>query len=515
MARSGTQGNLPEFDESFDVVVIGFGFAGAASALAAADTGASVLLIEKMLDPGGISICAGGGVRIAKDADKAFAYLNETNDGRTPEDILKVFAQGMTELEAYFRELAKINDAEILIREREGNYPYTGYDTFGFIEIEKIPGFDMTEAYPHARGRLGGPNVFKVMEDNVRARENIEVRLGCPAERLISGPYNEVLGLEMTDNGVRKTVKARRGVILACGGFEAAPAIQEQFWQMAPVTSAANRGNTGDGIRMASSLGADLWHMWHYHGSYGFKHPDPRETQGIRMKRLPDWTPKVKPMDVQMAWITVDRAGKRYANECPPYAQDTSARDMDYVNTNEMDYPRVPSFVIVDDAGRQMYPLGQFVYNDRDAIPYEWSKDNMKEVQNGLLKTAPTIEGLAEALGIDAPALKETVARWNAMCEAGADADFDRPAGSMVPIKTPPFFGGAVYPIVSNTQGGPRHDARQRVVNAYNEPIPRLYEAGECGSIWGFLYMTGGNLSECFIGGRIAGAEAGLLDPWD
>ena len=66
---------MPVFDEGFDVVVVGYGFAGAAAAIEASDRGARVLLIEKMADPGGISICAGGGVRIARNADDVFAYL--------------------------------------------------------------------------------------------------------------------------------------------------------------------------------------------------------------------------------------------------------------------------------------------------------------------------------------------------------------------------------------------------------------------------------------------------------
>jgi predicted oxidoreductase len=61
---------------------------------------------------------------------------------------------------------------------------------------------------------------------------------------------------------------------------------------------------------------------------------------------------------------------------------------------------------------------------------------------------------------------------------------------------------------VSNTQGGPAHDERQRVLDAFGDPIPGLYAAGELGSVFGHLYMSGGNLAECFIGGRIAGREA-------
>jgi predicted oxidoreductase len=62
--------------------------------------------------------------------------------------------------------------------------------------------------------------------------------------------------------------------------------------------------------------------------------------------------------------------------------------------------------------------------------------------------------------------------------------------------------------VVSNTQGGPVHDAEQRVLDPFGKPVRRLYAAGECGSVFGHLYMSGGNLAECFIGGRIAGRGA-------
>ena len=63
--------------------------------------------------------------------------------------------------------------------------------------------------------------------------------------------------------------------------------MQRQFWQEKPVLNAAYMGNTGDGILMAQEVGAALWHMWHYHGVYGFKHSDPAYPFGIRPKRLP------------------------------------------------------------------------------------------------------------------------------------------------------------------------------------------------------------------------------------
>lgn len=502
------------FDETFDVVVVGYGFAGGAAAIEAADQGVSVLLIEKMPDPGGISICAGGGIRLAKDAGDAFAYLNETSGGRTDEDVLRTFADGVANLEGYLRDLASVNNAAVVVRDRPGNYPFQGLNTWSFFEVTEIPGFDPREEYPHVRGRLGGPLVFKVVDDNVRKRE-IDVRMDCPAVRLIKGQDGSLCGLTVQQDGELRNIKARRGVILASGGFEADPRMQQQYWQMAPVTSAVSQGNTGDGIRMAQEFGADLWHMWHFHGSYGFRHTDPRFPTALRMKRLPDWTPGGDEPDVQMAWIVVDQTGKRYMNEYPPYGQDTGHRDMDIFDTASQSFRRIPSFVIVDEEGRKMYPLGQAVFNDRETPEYEWSADNIQEIENGILTKADSMAELAEAVGVQKAVLQATLDQWNQACENGTDEDYERPSGTMVPINKPPYYVGNVWPVVSNTQGGPRHDSKQSIVNPYGEPIPRLYEAGELGSIWGYLYLVGGNLAECFISGRIAGREAAGLTPWD
>jgi len=502
------------YDETFDVVVVGYGFAGGAAAIEAADQGASVLLCEKMPDPGGISICAGGGIRLAKNADHAFQYLEATNDGRTSSDVLRTFADGLLEIEDFMRGLAKVNGASVVIRDREANYPFPGGDTFQFLEIEDIPNFDPIKEYPFTRGRKGGLSVFKVVEDNVKKR-SIEVRLDCPAVRLISGPDGDVRGITIQMDGQHRRVKARHGVILACGGFEANREMQRQYWQMDPVHSAVSRGNTGDGIRMAQEMGADLWHMWHFHGSYGFQHTDPDYPIAIRMKRLPDWTPGGRPAEVQMAWIVVDQEGKRYMNECPPYAQDTGHRDMDIFDPATQRFPRIPSHMIVDEEGRKMYPLGQAVFNGREGNIYEWSDDNQKEVQNGILRKADTVEELAGILDVDPAVLSRTLDRWNELCASGIDEDFKRPQATMTPIKTPPYYTGEVWPVVSNTQGGPVRNSKQQVLNTFGEPIPRLYEAGELGSIWGYLYLVGANLSECFITGRIAGREAAALAPWD
>jgi len=487
----------------FDIVVVGFGFAGGVAAIAAADAGARVLLLDKMPDPGGISVCSAGGIRVAKEAEAALAYLEATNGGTTPTPVLAALAEGMTVIEEFVRGLAAESGAVAGYRDGEGNYPFSGYDTFGFVTVDDIPGLDLAKAFPHVRGSPAGARMFKVVLDSVARRPNIEVRLNTVVQRLIV-ENGKVAGVETEGASIR----ARRAVVLATGGFEYDPEMQKQFWQLKPVLSAAVRCNTGDGIRMAQAAGAGLWHMWHFHGCYGFRHPDPSYPFGIRLKRLPDWLPgRGARGDVRMAWIVLNRAGRRFMNEYHPYLQDTGHRPMDHYEPEIQDYPHVPGFLVVDEEGRKLYPLGAPTYNDR-GVDFAWSRDNLAEVDLGILKRADSVEELASQMKMDVAAVSATLTAWNAACAAGRDPHFGRPPSSMVPIARPPFYWGEVWPVVSNTQGGPAHDARQRVLDAFGAPIPGLYAAGECGSVFGHLYMSGGNLAECFIGGRIAGREA-------
>jgi succinate dehydrogenase/fumarate reductase flavoprotein subunit len=509
---------LSSFDESYDVVVIGYGFAGAVAAINASDAGARVLLAEKEAAGGGISICSYGAIRSAHSADEAFAYLKATNGGRTSDDVLLTLATGMAKVESEVRKLAAICDAEIGIRENGGNYPFPGAATFYDTNIVKVPGHDSATAlYPHlmGSGNANGWRVFKMLQENI-ARRDITVRCSLPARRLIADSQRAVQGVSFTGpDGSEVRVEAKRGIVLACGGFEADADMKRQYWEKTPVLSAATTSNTGDGIRMAQDLGAQLWHMWHFHGSYGFKHPDPRfaDSIGIRAKRLPDWVPgEEDEFNVKMSWIIVDQDGKRYMNECTPYTQDTTHRPMEFYDSQRQRFSRIPSFLVFDENGRKLYPVGAPTFNKAE-LAYDWSHDNLREVDRGILKKADTVAGLAREIGCDPVELQGTFTRWNMLCARGGDTDQGRPPGSMMPLDTPPYYAGAIWPVVSNTQGGPMHDSRQRVLNAFGEPIERLYVAGELGSIFGHLYLAGGNLTECFIGGQIAGTEAAALEP--
>lgn len=506
-----------KWDETWDVVVVGFGYAGGVSAIEARDGGANVLLIEKMPDPGGISICSGGSVRFARNVEKGFAYLKATNAGTTPDNVLRALAEGMGEIPDYIERLSRVvPGSKLVVRPVKGNYPFPGWNEFEGITVDEVEGFVGADAYPQVSGltRGDGARLFKVVEENVRQR-GIPVRLNSPAHRLITDPEGAVCGLVAHSPSGPVSIQARRGVILACGGFEAGEEMKRQYWQGKPVFTAAFLGNTGDGIRMAADVGADLWHMWHYHGSYGFRHSDPNYPYAIRLKRLPDWTPTQRVReDVRMIWIILDQDGKRYMNEYAPYVQDTGHRPMELYDPIRQIYPRIPSYLVFDEEGRKLYSIGSVIFNDR-RVSFKWSRDNLKEVELGILGRADSVAEMAERLHLDPAVLQASLDRWNKLCRKGADEDHRRPPSSMVEIKTPPFYFGEVWPVVSNTQGGPVHNAKQEILDAYGTPIPRLYAAGELGSAFGHLYLSGGNLAECFVTGWIAGRGAAALAPWD
>jgi succinate dehydrogenase/fumarate reductase flavoprotein subunit len=484
-----------------DVLVVGYGAAGAVAAINAHDQGARVMLLEKMKNPGGCSILAGGALKAAADLEQAIAYLTATQGGRVAENLIRTFAKGLVELPQYMENLAQLNSSTISRRPKtapDGLYPFPGAETFFTVLVQEIPGF---QGYPWAStgGNLNGQRLIKLLADHVDSRR-IPVYLETPVTSLVTDPEGRVIGARAVHQGTAITIRAKQAVILASGGFEFNEKLKREYLEAIPVYSMGNPGNTGDGILMAQKAGAALWHMWHIHGSYGFKVPGIEP--GIRVSIGGARNPERK-----VAWILVDQRGQRFMNEYHPAPQDTMHRPLEFFDPDLPGYPRIPAYLIFDEDGRK---LGR-IANPLTAHPdhrYQWSADNRAEVEQGWIKRAANLEELAGWFDLPADALRRTIERWNEAVAAGADPDFRRPPGTIVPIRKPPFYIIPVWPICTNTQGGPEHNEKQQVVDPYGQPIPGLYAAGELGSFFGHLYLLGGNLSECVISGRIAGREA-------
>jgi predicted oxidoreductase len=117
-------------------------------------------------------------------------------------------------------------------------------------------------------------------------------------------------------------------------------------------------------------------------------------------------------------------------------------------------------------------------------------------------------------VGLDPAALEATVSRWNRFCDAKHDADFGRTL-MLAPIVDKPFYAVELLPSMLNTQGGPRRNEKGQIVRPDGTPIPRLYSAGELGSIYSYLYQGTGNIGECLAFGRVSGRNAAAEAPWE
>jgi succinate dehydrogenase/fumarate reductase flavoprotein subunit len=188
----------------------------------------------------------------------------------------------------------------------------------------------------------------------------------------------------------------------------------------------------------------------------------------------------------------------------------TAAYELGVFDSHKLEYPRVPSYHIFDRRRIEYGPLGQLTSGPSGPHQlYKWSRDNSAELRKGWIVRGETVAELASNIGVPPDNLEKTVQLWNKYCEVGNDPDFGRNPLELVSLDNPPFYAIKLLPGGSNTLGGPRKNSRAQVMNPFGEPIPGLYAAGECGSVFGMLYPAGGgNLAECIAFGRIAAENA-------
>ncbi len=511
---------LPKWNAETDVVIVGYGLAGGVAAVEARDLGAEVIILDKSEYPGGCSILSGGMVLSARNADDAEKYLRVTQGGRVDGSLIRPFAEALAGMEDYVKKLAEPYGG--IVKNSKSTepgkvaetgyiplgYDFPGYETFYRSGVSVLPGF---KDFPWVQKLSpAGINLMKVVFDSVEAR-SVKVMLSTPVERLVTDAEGTAVGVIARKDGQELAVRARRAVILACGGFEQNEWLLKQYLQGMPFYSMAPLTHTGDGVLMAQKAGAALWHMWHIHGGYGFKFD--RFPIAFRTSFAGPRQPRRT-----MPWIVVDKFGSRYMNEYPPAPQDTGHRPMELWDADMNGYSRIPSYLIYDEAGRKHGPIGQpLAIGD---YRYDWSRDNLQEVARGWILKEDNLEKLALKIGetgdnegtMESETLKATVSGWNNSVSEGKDP-FRRPPGTMIPIGTPPFYAVPVWPLISNTQGGPQHNVKQQIVDPYGSPIPRLYAAGELGSFWAHVYLLAGNLGECLSSGRVAGTNAATESP--
>jgi|10_taG_2_1085330.scaffolds.fasta_scaffold01038_2 succinate dehydrogenase/fumarate reductase flavoprotein subunit len=479
-----------------DVAVIGSGMAGLLSAIRLHDSGHNVIIYEKMPFPGGISITAGGGVKTSINADASFKYLKTTCAGTTPDNILKKFAETMVKILPWFRELAESVGSTIKVESNQflnmplQHYGFEGHDAHELACIIDVKDKNYAVQFPNVKagtkdgfwGSVGGDygiNLYATIYKNVLQRQ-IPIRFNNAIKKL-----NELYNKEPFHDVV----------VLACGGFENNTDMKTQYFQGKPVLHNGFEGNTGDGIKMAQKAGADLWHMWHYHGTYGF---EVAPGTGARIKGANIWSPTEKDANSSrpLRHIVVDANGRRFMNEYPPYITDTGHRPLELFNAEEIRYNRIPAYFISDETGRKIGPWASIRSN---GIDISWSDDNVQEIESGILTKCETVDEIANFIGCDYAVINATLKNWNNIVIGKQKCQWHRPNKINESINNPPYYVGKVWPIVGNTQGGPKSNEYRQVVDPYGEPINGLYTAGQCGSIFGHLYMSAGNFAECFV----------------
>ncbi len=144
-----------------------------------------------------------------------------------------------------------------------------------------------------------------------------------------------------------------------------------------------------------------------------------------------------------------------------------------------------------------------------------WSKDNSVEIEKGWITAAPTVPELAGKLEDEARDPTDYHGRLQRLSATRRKTlnSIDRRIPS-VRLDKPLFAAVKLFPMMYNTQGGPKRNGSCQVVDPFDQPIPRLYSAGDLGSFWGWMYNGGGNLSECMATGRIAGRNLAAAKPW-
>ncbi len=484
------------WDVEADVVVVGFGAAGVAASVTAHELGAKVVILEKAPEDeaGGNTKVAGQGYLNTSSAEKAAAYLTALCGRYTvPEPMVRVWAE----------EMGRNNDwlAGLGADPQEHQHQPVG------IEFPDLPGADCVHKF-HDGPTYGYSYTWQRFEWLVKQRP-IPVLYETPGRALIQDDASKaILGVRAEGKGgTAMRVKARRGVVLTCGGFENNQEMIRTYLPNLPYCyTSGSPHNEGDGIAMAMAVGADLWHMNNYAGpSMALKVPEVRTSFSMQALHFSKAVPG--------GMIVVGPDGRRFCDE-------KFKTRHGKVPINGCWLPLLtpcPMYMIFDHALFTAGPL-------YDAHPshgwtqiverYQWSEDNAAELAKGWITRADSLAALATALGLDGAALAETVAEWNGSCAAGRDAAFGRTL-MLSTLAAPPFYAVELSPSMLNTQGGPRRNEHGQIVRPDGTPIPRLYSAGELGSIYSYLYQGTGNIGECLAFGRISGRNAAAETPWD
>ncbi len=494
-----------------DALVLGSGAAGLTSALTAAVAGLGVTVLEKSDRLGGTSAMSGAGTWIPANHHAAAAGIEDSS-----EDALAYLRAAAPEgwaatEDALWQRLAEA--APQMLRFVEAHTPLRFALTPEPDPLRDLPGAKprgrMLSPRPLSRWRAGRfvfrirgstiPELFTYHEavetdlyhhpyrtalrlwprllwrvlTNTRGKgtalvtgllrgcldAGVRIETGARAIELLQDETGAVTGALVERDGARHRILARRGVVIATGGFEWDTERLERHFPGGADYLGSPPSNTGDGHAMAEAVGAALDRM-----DQATLTPSVPTRHGGRLMAQP------VPFHTEPNAIVVNRHGVRFANELRfNIGESMDARDPSGRPLHQ------PCWVIADARLLERLP------------PARWAA----RADPGWLRQAGSIAALASRIGLDPAALEATVARDNAACAAQKDAEFGRPTaaeaaatgdrrrrGGLEAIERPPFLAMPFNRSILGTKGGPRTNAQAEVLRPDGSIIPGLFAAG-------------------------------------
>lgn len=346
----------------------------------------------------------------------------------------------------------------------------------------------------HARDRLSYRRGTRLVNGNAliaslavnAINRGIPLWLNSPIVELLR-EGRRVTGAIVEREGQRLQIKTRRGVVLACGGFPANKELKSRMYQHVAAgkshVSLPPPGNTGDGLRLALSVGGTFHEEVHQPAAWTPASLVPQSDGSVIP--FPHFYERGKP-----GYISVDRRGRRFVNEAKSYHVFVPA--MIEACRGDKD---VEAWIICDHRAIRRFGLGALGPAPMRIQPF---------LRSGYIKRSDTVPGLAKACGIDAAGLERTINHFNGPAQLGDDPEFHRGADAyqrfngaaghkpnpcIAPLDQPPFYAVRVIPSELGTYAGIGTNANAQVIDADDQPIAGLYAVGnDAASVMGGTY---------------------------
>ena len=479
------------WDAQYDVVVMGMGAAGMVAAKTAADNGAKVVIVEKCEEGkagGNTKVCGQLFAYANGDKDAAKSYYTALAGGRDIEpEIIDAISEGVANMADILADEFGFNKDEYM--------DWTGVNVGGTNmgamspEYPEMPGHEKMALWTTHAGASDG-YLYQGLKQNVTDRvDAIDVWYSSPAKSLIQDPVTKtVVGVTVERDGKEMNIRALNGVCICTGGFECNKEMVQHYLNVINYAPRGGQFNTGDGIKMAQAVGADLWHMDCYEGLFGLGSVTYPVEEGIPCDMIATLAQNAVNTG---AAILVGTDGDRFVNESETVRHGHLYENGIWENPT---FPEKVWYIIDETQKGEIEAAGA-----------------MPEEQLAKLTAYDSIGALAEGLGVDKDRLTKTIKNYNSFANNGEDYKCGREAQYMRAFDGKKYYAMYMVSGLLNTQGGPKRSATAEVLDTQGNPIPHLYSAGECGGITVCMYQGGTNIAECITFGRIAGKNAAAV----